>query len=407
MVPAAPAPEPIGAAFLTELPPVLIDSAADEAALSEIRDLEYRSLGKDADRVRWIEPDLNADLTSGDNGHGGPDAASKFDIDVESFLSDRRVQYYVEYFKGPSRERFNVWLGRMARYEGMVLNHFRRYGLPEDLLYLGLIESGFSPTAVSRASAVGMWQFMAATGRRYGLRVDSWVDERRDPFKATDAAARHLADLKDRFGAWYLAAAAYNGGPTRVARGLRRLPGDGNVSDTTFFDLSNRRYLRRETRDYVPKLIAATLIAENPSEHGFDAPPRLAPLVFDEITVPAQTGLDVIAQLADTTARSVMELNPQYYRGATPPNETAVVRVPRGSGSNVMQRYEDLAPADRINFVEHRIRRGDTLGEIALQYRVSLRQLMQSNPGVRPTRLRIGQRITIPLSSAARAGRVR
>jgi membrane-bound lytic murein transglycosylase D len=383
----------------------MVDSAADEAALSAMRDLEFRSLGKRADRVRWIEPDLDgAPLAVNTASHGGPDAAPRFDIDVESFLSHRRVQYYVEYFKGPAQERFNVWLGRMARYEGMVLNLFRRYGLPEDLLYLGLIESGYSPNAVSRASAVGMWQFMSATGRRYGLRIDGWVDERRDPFKATDAAARHLADLKDQFGAWYLAAAAYNGGPTRVARGLRRLPGDGSFSDTTFFDLSNRRYLRPETRDYVPKLIAATLIGENPAQHGFPSPPRLAPLVFDEITVTGQTGLDVIAELADTTARAVMELNPQYFRGATPPGESAVVRVPRGSGTIVMQRYEDLPLEDRINSVEHRIRRGDTLGEIAEQYRVSLRQLMQSNPGIRPRRLRIGQRLTIPMSTSARAG---
>lgn len=401
-----PEPEPLPEELVIDLPPVLSDSVMDELALSAMRELEYRSLGKSAERIRWIDPDLESVATN-QGGHGGPDAASKFDIDVESFLSNRRVQYYVEYFKGPAAERFNVWLGRMTRYDGMVLNYFRRYGLPEDLLYLALIESGYSPNAVSRASAVGMWQFIAATGRRYGLRIDAWVDERRDPFKATDAAARHLADLKDQFGAWYLAAAAYNGGPNRVARGLRRLPGDGSVSDSTFFDLSDRRYLRRETRDYVPKLIAATLIAENPAEHGFPDPPRLSPLVFDEITVPDQTGLDVIAQLADTTARALMELNPQYYRGATPPGEAAVVRVPRGTGIIVTQRYEDVPPGDRINFVEHRVRRGDTLSEIAERYRVSLRLITQSNPGLRPRRLQIGQRITIPMSSAARSRAVR
>ena len=406
----APATAPVEAELLAELPALLIDSAADEAALSAIRDLEFSSAAKGGGPVRWVSPDLSPDdsivarVNATTRHRGGAASGLKFDIEVESFLSHRRVRYYIDYFKGPSRDRFNVWLGRMKRYDGMILDHFRRYGLPEDMMYLGLIESGYAPSAVSRASAVGMWQFIAATGRRYGLRIDSWVDERRDPFKATDAAARHLADLKDQFGAWYLAAAAYNGGPSRVARGLRRLRDNQPVSDSTFFALSSRRYLRRETRDYVPKLIAATLIASDPAAHGFHSVPRLAPLVFDEITVPGQTGLDVLAQLADTSARALMELNPQYYRGATPPGETVTVRVPRGSGPLIMRRYLDLPVESRINFIQHRIRRGETLGEIAERYRVSLRHIMAANPGIRPRALRIGRRITIPMSAAARSG---
>ncbi len=409
----APVVTPVDAELLAQLPAPMIDSAADQEALSALKDLDFGNSAKGGGPVRWVSPDLSPDdsIVARYNAttlhRGGAAAVRKFDIDVESFLSNRRVQYYENYFTGPSRGRFNVWLGRMERYEGMIRNLFRRYGVPEDMLYLALIESGYSPTAVSRASAVGMWQFMAATGRRYGLRIDAWVDERRDPFKATDAAARHLADLKDQFGAWYLAAAAYNGGPGRVARGLRRLRNDQPVSDATFFALSNRRYLRRETRDYVPKLIAATLIATSPEEHGFNSVPRLAPLVFDEITVPGQTGLDVLAQLADTTARALMELNPQYYRGVTPRGEAVKVRVPRGSGPRVMRRYEDLPIEDRMNFIEHRIRRGETLGEIAERYRVSLRYVMQANPGIRPRALRVGRRITIPMSRAVRNGLTR
>ena len=145
----------------------------------------------------------------------------------------------------------------------MITAALQRYGLPQELLYLALIESGYSNTAVSRSYAVGMWQFVRSTGRGYDLRITSWVDERRDPFKATDAAARHLVDLQEEFGAWYLAAAAYNAGAGSVSRGIRRLP-DQDVSDEMFFALSDRRYLRRETRDYVPKLIAATMVAQDP-----------------------------------------------------------------------------------------------------------------------------------------------
>ncbi len=312
------------------------------------------------------------------------------------------MQYYRGFFLGEARDRFTIWLGRLNRYEGMIRATFRARGVPEDLVYLGLIESGYSNTAVSRANAVGMWQFIASTARMYGLRVNTWVDERRDPFKATDAAARHLADLKALFGSWYLAAAAYNGGARRVERGIERLRYDpDSLTDETFFDLSRRRYLRRETRDYVPKLIAAALVAKDPGRYGFHAVPYQAPLAFDEITVPAQTGLDVIAELADTTARALMELNPQYVRGVTPPKTAAIVRVPRGSGPLVLQRYAELPPAARVNFVEHRVRKGETLSEIGQRYGVGVRLLRAANGNVDPRRLSVGRVLVVPVSSAA------
>ena len=331
--------------------------------------------------------------------------APKYDIDVESYATNQRVEYYKQFFLGDARDRFTIWLGRLNRYEGMIRDRFRAAGVPGDLVYLAMIESGYSNTAVSRANAVGMWQFMARTAPGYGLTVDEWVDERRDPFKATDAAARYLSEAKERFGSWYLAAAAYNGGPSRVLRGLQRLSrqGDTVANDDTFFELSDRRWLRRETRDYVPKLIAATLISKDPLSFRFDSIPYLQPLVFDEITVPDATGLDVLAQLADTSFRALVELNPQYYRGATPPKRMSIVRLPRGSGNEVAGRYAALPPEDRVNFQQHKIKRGETLGEVAKRYGVSLNLLMAANPGVQPRRLRVGQRVVIPFSATARA----
>lgn len=391
-----------------EMPaPTPEDSAADVETLQELHDIMFGSA--DSSELPF---DTTYLFASGDEGpvsssRGGAASVSTptYDIDVESFATNDRVEYYVDFFLDDARDRFTIWLGRLNRYEGMIRNRFRAHGVPEDLVYLAAIESGYSNTAVSRASAVGMWQFMSFTARDYGMVIDDWVDERRDPFKATEAAARYLSDQYERFGSWYLAAAAYNGGPTRVSRGLRRLSrrGDTTQTDHTFFKLSDRRWLRRETRDYVPKLIAATQIAKHPTAFGFDSIPFQQPLVFDEITVPDATGLDVLAELADTTMRSLVELNPAYYRGVTPPRRSSIVRVPRGTGSLVARRYEELPPDERVNFVAHKIRRGETLGELANRYGVNLDLLIAANPGIRPRRLIVGQRVVVPLSTSARS----
>lgn len=328
-----------------------------------------------------------------------------WDIDVESFQDHGRVQYYLDFFMGPARDRFAVWLMRLPRYEALIRETLRARGLPEDLVYLALIESGYSNTAVSRSRAVGMWQFIAGTGRRYGLRIDQWVDERRDPFLATEAAAHHLADLSERFGSYYLAAAAYNAGAGRIERGLARLdsPPD-SLTDGTFFELaSHRRLLHLETRDYVPKLIAAALIAKEPAHYGFDAIDSLAPLRFDEITVPDVTGLDVLADLADTTLAALVELNPQFIRAITPPKRTVIVRVPEGRGEAVAERYASLPAEKRVRHIEHFIRRGETLSHIAQQYGVSISSIEASNPGLKPRALRVGQRLIIPLSGRGAA----
>jgi membrane-bound lytic murein transglycosylase D len=248
-----------------------------------------------------------------------------------------------------------------------------------------------------------MWQFMKGTARGYGLRVDSWVDERRDPYRATEAAVRHLKHLNDRFGSLYLAAAAYNAGAGKVSRGVRRLPDDDEAdslnSDATFFRLYDTKLLRRETKDYVPKLIAAARIAKEPARYGFEIG-AAAPPTYDSIVVPTMTGLDVIARLADTTVAAVRELNPQYLRLATPPGVQSVVRVPSGRGAATEAAYAELPPSRRITFVEHTVQRGETMSGIAHRYRVSARLLAEANPRLRSTRLRPGQRVIVPTGGA-------
>jgi membrane-bound lytic murein transglycosylase D len=367
---------------------VAADSMADEAVLEELADAHPADDEEEAAGKKQPEPVAAEDLAN----------AVTWDIDVETFNDHARVQYYLDFFQGKGRERMGIWLTRMPRYEAMIRERLQREGLPGDLVYLALIESGFSNTATSRAKAVGMWQFMKATGKGYGLRVDSWVDDRRDPFKATDAAVRHLRDLNRRFGSLYLAAAAYNAGSGKVSRGLKRLPGDDDDSpdsDATFFRLYDTKLLRRETKDYVPKLIAAALIAKEPQRYGFN-PGTAEPAAYDSIIVPDMTGLDVIARLADTTVAAIRELNPQYLRLATPPGRGAVVRLPVGLGPMTVAAYAGLPSRQRVTFIEHFVARGETLGGIALRYRVSQSMLFAANPKVKSRALRIGQRIVVP-----------
>src|SRR5437867_2039195 len=317
-IPVAPAPVVSDAATRdssavqlgTALATVAQDSAADQSALDSLHERAPDSLAPRRTNVAVRGEDVRQEAED----LFGSDANTTFDIDVSSFAGNRRVLEYLEFFQLDSRDRFTIWLSRLGRYEGMIRERLRARKLPEDLVYLTLIESGLSNTAVSRARAVGMWQFMSATGRGYGLQIDAWVDERRDPFKATDAAVNHLQDLVQRLGSVYLAAAAYNAGAGRIEREIRRLPGGGgesdSVDDQTFFEIADRRNLRRETRDYVPKLIAAALIAKQPARYGFTDIQRLPPLAFDEVSVPDATGLDVLARLADTTVAALLEPHP-------------------------------------------------------------------------------------------------
>jgi membrane-bound lytic murein transglycosylase D len=379
----------------TTIPPHL----ADSAAAASLPDSVVERLAADsAADVNMLEALAAASPDTGDSSvgatgeagsHGGANElenAVTWDIDVETYNSHTRVQYYLDFFQGTARERMAVWLTRMPRYEAMIRDKLREHGVPEDMVYLALIESGFSNSAVSRSRATGMWQFMKGTGKLYGLRIDSWVDERRDPFRSTD-----------------LAAAAYNAGAGKVGRGLKRLGDDEEEEDNPdadFFRLYDTRFLRRETKDYVPKLIAAALIAKQPEKYGFPKLEGIDALQLDSVIVPDATGLDVIARLADTTTAAIRELNPQYLRGVTPPRSTSVVRLPLGKGDSVSVRYASLPPKDRITFVEHVVTRGQTLGGIAKIYGVSTATITAANPGVKAKSLRAGTRIVVPTSGA-------
>ncbi|MDZ4258747.1 MAG: transglycosylase SLT domain-containing protein, partial [Gemmatimonadales bacterium] len=360
------------------------DSLADAAALDRLQDA--------------AAADALPELAFGD--------APVWDLNVVAYADHPRVQYYVNYFSTTARDRFQIWLERMPTFEPFARASMAEQGLPGDLVYLALIESGFSPVAVSRARAVGIWQFMSATGKSYGLRVTPWIDERRDPIKSTVAAARHLKDLTDRFGSHYLAAAAYNGGAGRVGRGLQQIAsamgyGDESTeltSDDAFFELADTRHIYQETKDYVPKLIAAAILAKEPARYGFEAVEGGDPFPHDSVIVEGGTGLDKIARLTGVELDVIRALNPHILRGVTPPGERYAVRLPTGTAERVSAAYAALPPEERPTVLTHVVRRGETVSGIARRYGVSQNLLMTANRVARASSLQIGTTLYIPVS---------
>jgi membrane-bound lytic murein transglycosylase D len=215
----------------------------------------------------------------------------------------------------------------------MIRGKLHDRGMPEDLLYLAMIESGFSTKATSRVSAAGVWQFMGPTAKQFGLRIDQYVDERRDPVKATDAALDYLSYLHTRYDSWYLAAAAYNAGPSRVDRALKRHGAGRTGDEDIYWEIID--HLPRETREYVPKILAATALAKQAERYGFDVKVS-APYEFDRVWVPGGTSLLAVAKTLGLPAKRMKELNPHLVKGMTPPGSSFPVRIPKGSSDAVI-----------------------------------------------------------------------
>jgi membrane-bound lytic murein transglycosylase D len=290
----------------------------------------------------------------------------------------------------------------------MIRAKMRAGGLPEDMYYLALIESGFDPNAYSRAAAVGMWQFMASTARDMGLRVDWWIDERRDPVKSTTAAVGFIRGLKQQLGSLYLAAAAYNGGPGRIARGLTRYADDleGTTGDDRFFALADKDFLPRETREYVPQLIATALIAKEPHRYGMEIR-TLAPFAYDSVRVGPATPLAAIAKASGTSVDQIARLNPQILRGMTPPRDSVRVRIPIGSVSTFDSAFRSLPEADRVGIRRVETKKGDYPETVAERYRLRTKYVLLFNPKAERSkktgRLAAGQILLIPSAAVAAA----
>ncbi|MBI4489499.1 MAG: transglycosylase SLT domain-containing protein [Deltaproteobacteria bacterium] len=309
-------------------------------------------------------------------------------------VENDRVRYFVNFFCSKTRDFFERSLARSGRYVPMMAAILREEGLPEDLVYLSLIESGFSPYAYSRAKAVGPWQFIRSTGLRYGLKINGWVDERRDPLKSTRAAAAYLKDLHLQFGEWFLAAAAYNAGEGKVEKAMNR------SRTTDFWHLSQKTFLKRETRNYVPKFIAAALIASEPEKYGFGDILYEPPLEYDEVTIKGPLRLQTIADLSNTTVERIKELNPALLRNHTPPSKEAfLMRVPAGMGEIFAQAYGLLPKSAKVRTITHKVRKGETLTGIAKSYRQRVSRLMEMN-NLKSHRLQVGQELIVVFDGA-------
>ncbi|RMG44067.1 MAG: LysM peptidoglycan-binding domain-containing protein [Acidobacteria bacterium] len=323
------------------------------------------------------------------------DAARTIQPDYPVVVNDR-VLAWLEVYTGPHRRFIAESLARSGRYIDRFREIFAEEGLPRDLVYMAIVESGFKTGAYSRAHARGIFQFISSTARRYGLRVDWWVDERADPERSCRAAAAYLRDLYDEFGDWYLALAAYNGGEGRVRRAVER------AGTKDFWTLVRRHFFRRETRNYVPAILAATLIAKNPEKFGFGDVQYEPPLRTETVTVPTPTDLDVIARVIGTDTATLRRLNPALRRGQTPPGARDYpVRVPAGLAEGFAEKLAQVPPDQRIVRRLHRVRRGDTLSAIARRYGTTVRAIQQANGMGRRTLLRVGKILEIPRGPGA------
>jgi len=307
---------------------------------------------------------------------------TKIPLDINS-----RVMRIIRFFQTEASESFELWLKRKGAYEEMFGKILEEEDLPKELVYLAMVESGFSPRAYSWAHAAGPWQFIYGTGRLYGLKRDWWVDERRNPVKSTYAAAKYIKNLYAQFGDWYLVMAAYNSGEGRVKSALKR------EGTTNYWELST---LPRETRNYVPSFIAATIIGENPTAFGFDVIPD-PPLSFEEVIIKGSIKLSVISKAAEVTLKELINLNPELRRRSTPPrNKGYSLLLPKGTKERFNKNFAELPASERTGYVRHKVKRGEALSTIATKYGVSVSQIVSLNEIRNRNAIRAGKMLVIP-----------
>ena len=306
-------------------------------------------------------------------------------------LVHERVGEFIVFFQTRSGAFFLRALARSQAYADMMKKILREKNLPEELFYLALIESGYNPKAFSRARASGIWQFLTKTGKRYGLKVDKWVDERRDPEKSTHAAAEYLKNLYEMFNNWDLVAAGYNAGEGKVSRAMKK------ARSQDFWEISRHRYLRQETKKYVPMFLAAVTIASEPDKYGFPNVDYHPPLVYEKVVVPPGTSLDWIAKAAETDLSEIRALNPALKRGQTPPNYPHFeINLPSGKKEIFEKNFLLFAPKKGSKGAKHAVRPGETLSRIAKRYQVNLQDLCQLNNLSPLARLKAGTIISLP-----------
>ncbi len=310
--------------------------------------------------------------------------------DLPLMMTDQ-VAGYIAYFQGRGRGVYERALARSGRYHDMIIATLKEEGVPQDLIYLAQAESGFHPLAVSRVGARGIWQFMASRARGYGLSHNMWVDDRQDPVKSTRAAARHLKDLYAQFGDWYLAMAAYNSGPGTVQAAVKR------TGYADFWELYQRNVLPKETRNYVPIILAVTIMAKNPSQYGFDDVVMEHPEDYDTVTIDYPVDLRLVAQCVDSNVSDLQDLNPSLLRLSTPREGKFELHLPAGTKEQYTTAIAAIPPDMRLWWRYHTVHAGDTVASLSREYRVPSRSILEANNLETGTELASDARLIIPL----------
>ena len=314
---------------------------------------------------------------------------TRFDIPV---VYKDSVVKFINYYQTRGRKVMETGLRRSGKYLPLFREIFEKEGVPKDLIYMAHVESLFKPRAYSRAKAKGIWQFISYTGRRYGLRQDWWIDERSDIIKSTHAAARYLKDLYEEFGDWNLALAGYNSGENRIRRILKR------YGPMDYWTMVKRRLLPRETRNYVPSILASLIIYKHPEYYKFQVKPE-KPMEYDLVLLKEQQYVWVAAEEIGISEKKLTEFNPELRRGITPIDYPEYqLKVPLGKGKLLEERLANLPPEKQVRAEHHKVRRGDTLSVIARMYSSSIRAIAKVNHIRNVHKLRIGQDLIIPLA---------
>jgi peptidoglycan lytic transglycosylase D len=328
---------------------------------------------------------------------------AKAEAEIKSTRSDLplmmtdQVAGYITYFSGRGRGTLENALVRSGRYEDMIRRVLKQEGVPQDLIYLAQAESGFHPLALSRVGARGIWQFMASRARGYGLQRDWWVDDRQDPEKATRAAARHLKDLYQQFGDWYLAMAAYNSGPGTVQSAVKR------TGYADFWELYRRNVLPKETRNYVPIIVAVTIMAKNPGQYGLDHLEKAQPVASDIVKIDYPVDLRLVAECVDATTADLQDLNPSLLRMTTPKDHAFDLHLPLGTKDKFQTAITAIPTDMRVWWRYHKVQPGDTLVSIARTYRSTPKAIAEANDLEEGTTLTPDSKLTIPIAPGKRA----
>jgi len=354
---------------------------------------DFKELSPEADMLseQFSVSDLRQDMEFLAEGYfDGIDSTTQVIEDRDGHIPiiiNKRVERIINYFQDAGRDDFQEWLNRQPRYAALLLPIIREEGMPDELLYLSMIESGFKTNAYSYAKAMGLWQFIYATGKRYGLKRDYWIDERMDFEKSTRASMAYLRDLHTEFGDWYLALSAYNYGEGRIRRNIRW---EGTR------DYWKMRNMPRETRNYVPTFLAAAAISINPEKYGFTRPDsRTGLLSWDTLTIDKSIELETLARATGSSYDVLKELNPELRKHSTP-NREYLVRIPPGTRDKLLAAYNSLEQAP--TYQVHYVKRGETLTRISRKYGVSIRSIMSANKLHNKQPILIGQKLVIPVS---------